>query len=183
MGYKRVLERGLTFGLAGWLVATILSQHTDPSLDRVRRLDDKLGNTVIPNWRFFAPNPAVEDVRVLYRFANKDKSEHTSWMECETISPRKWSQVFWFPRRRFEKAVFDVHQALILRLTDRGGNWAGAATDGLIDMLNAYVRKISTPEGHFYWQQILLVRFSGNDLEAVPEYDAVLDYAPIRVSS
>lgn len=52
-------------GFATWLTATALCQHPDRSFDRLR--GSAAGRTLIPDWRFFAPNPALHDFHVLHR--------------------------------------------------------------------------------------------------------------------
>ena len=187
---RKIIDGSVASIFGGWLVATLLSQHPESNLDRIRRLDDRFGNTIIPNWKFFAPNPAVEDVHVLYRLVSEDLSEYSPWEECHTISPRKMSQAFWFPRRRFEKGIFDTHQALVVGLASLG---KGEENDAVLrrsisdtaEMLNNYIRhnytrSISKTEKNWYWQQLMLVRFAGHDGAAKPIYDLILNYQAIN---
>ena len=58
--------------LCGWWVVTLLSQHAQRTFDRLRPLD-RIG-LVIPNWRFFAPEPAVHDFHLLYRIRDLDET-------------------------------------------------------------------------------------------------------------
>lgn len=187
---QKFIDGSVVSIFGGWLVATLLSQHPESNLDRFRRLDDRFGNAVIPNWKFFAPNPAVEDVHILYRLASADLSEYSPWMECHTISPRKMSQAFWFPRRRFEKGIFDAHQTLVMGLASMGkGEENDTALREAIgdtsEMLNNYIRynythSISETKEDWYWQQLMLVRFAGNDDAAKPIYDLILNYRAIN---
>ncbi len=188
MTCRKFIDYSIASVFGGWLVATLLSQHPDPNFDRIRKLDNRFGNSIIPNWKFFAPNPAVEDVHILYRFANDDKTEHSMWEECHTISPRKWYQAFWFPRRRFEKGVFDAHQTIVVGK----GNLANGnidnlalhkAVDDTTEMLHNYIRSVSNPSEEWRWQQMLLVRFAGNIDDAQPIYDLITDYVPIRTGN
>lgn len=188
MKIRSFVDHTVVSAFGVWFVATLLSQHPDPSLDRVRRLDDQFGNSLIPNWRFFAPTPAVEDVHILYRFADESRTSHTPWREADTISPRKWHQMFWFPRRRFEKAVFDMHQTLVTGGADSQSNRdhenaVHKAKQATETMLNNYVRVHCNPAKEYPWQQIMLVRFAGNAPDAKPIYDMIFNYAPTGTSS
>lgn len=178
---RTLIDGSIVSLFAAWLVSTLLSQHPENSLNRCRRLDNFAGNTIIPNWRFFAPNPAVEDVHVLYRFASQDFSRHSEWKECHTISPRRLWQAFWFPKRRFEKGVFDAHQSIMLGLSALGRSETEDAIQrkaiaDVVAMLNNYVRTIDRGGDEWCWQQLLLVRFAGHDETAKPAYDVVLNY-------
>ncbi|MDK6259793.1 hypothetical protein QP119_05060 [Corynebacterium frankenforstense] len=183
--WRRAFDHLVVGTFGAWLVATVLSQHPDSALDRVRRWDDGVGNTVIPNWRFFAPNPAVEDVRIMYRFANKERTEHSAWKELQTISPRSIAQVLWFPGRREEKAVFDAHQTIMVGMgtlasgKDVGGRLEKAVNDS-ITLLNEFVLRKAEVPTTADCLQVMLVRFAGNDPEARPICDAVLDYFEIE---
>ncbi|MGI5196789.1 hypothetical protein ACQEVY_24615 [Streptomyces sp. CA-288835] len=174
-----VLERAVPVVLAGWFIASVLAQHPDRSYDRIRKADKTGSGIAIPNWRFFAPNPSVEDQHFLYRLANEDKSEHTEWRDVYCISPRKMIHTFWFPGRRFEKAVFDVTSALFHSpgATTPRGEVSRKATRRLI---NEFVRHRITPEPGFPYFQVLLVRYSGYDHSEDPQYDMVFGYESVN---
>ncbi|MEV1051417.1 hypothetical protein ACFWZR_03930 [Streptomyces sp. NPDC059017] len=174
-----VMERAVPALLAGWFVASVLGQHPDRSYDKVRSGDKTGTGILIPNWRFFAPNPAVEDQHFLYRLANEDKSRHTEWREVYAITPRKLAHAFWFPGRRAEKAIFDVASTLL--------NNPGAMTplhreakESAYALVNEFVRRRITPEAGFPLFQVLLVRYSGYDHSEDPKYDLVFDYEKVN---
>ncbi|MPQ98766.1 hypothetical protein GB931_12710 [Modestobacter sp. I12A-02628] len=172
-----VLQHAVPAVFAGWFVASVLGQHPDRSYDRVRRLDRTGTGVLIPNWRFFAPNPAVEDQHFLYRLASADLTEHTEWREVFTSAPRQLTHAFWFPGRRTEKAVFDVAAALVNgpEKTAKGATAAAAARDLICD----FVRYRLTPEPGYPLFQVLLVRYAGYDHSEDPKYDMVFDYRPV----
>jgi hypothetical protein len=95
---------------AGWFVLTLLTQHPQRSFDRLRSLDP-IGLT-IPNWRFFAPEPATQDFHLMYRTRGAD-GQVSPWHEASSIVRRRLVHAFWFPGRRREKAFFDVGIDLI----------------------------------------------------------------------
>ncbi|URN12309.1 hypothetical protein LUW77_13340 [Streptomyces radiopugnans] len=170
-----VLERAVPAVLADWFVASVLSQHPDRSYDKLRSMDKTGTGILIPNWRFFAPNPAVEDQHFLYRLASEDRSEHTEWREVYSITPRKMAHAFWFPGRRMEKAVFDVASTLVHN--------PGAMTPlhqeakkAAYRLVGDFVRRRIEPEPGYPLFQVMLVRYSGYDHSEDPKYDMVFDY-------
>lgn len=67
----------------------------------------------IPQWRFFAPNPGVEDLHVMYR--TRSGGEWTRWEELSFRSRTRFYSMFWNPASRSSKALFDIaHQLRIL---------------------------------------------------------------------
>jgi hypothetical protein len=94
----------LTAG-SGMLIATFLSQHPNAAFNRIRRLDPF--GVFVPNWRFFAPEPATHDFHLLHRTLDVDDVT-SPWEDTTAIAPRRPIQMVWFPGRRAEKATFDV---------------------------------------------------------------------------
>ncbi|GAA3647311.1 hypothetical protein L7D48_23425 [Streptomyces sp. S1A] len=180
MKASAVLERAIPAVLAGWFVASVLSQHPDRSYDKLRSMDKTGTGILIPNWRFFAPNPAVEDQHFLYRLASEDRSEHTEWREVYSITPRKMAHAFWFPGRRMEKAVFDVASTLVHN--------PGAMTPlhqeakkAAYRLVGDFVRRRIKPEPGYPLFQVMLVRYSGYDHSEDPKYDMVFDYERVTL--
>ncbi|MBU2665784.1 hypothetical protein KOI35_19935 [Actinoplanes bogorensis] len=174
-----VLNKAIPAVFAAWFVATVISQHPDRSYDKARGLDRTGTGILIPNWRFFAPNPAVEDQHFLYRLASEDKTRHSEWREVYQIVPRKMIHAFWFPGRRIEKAVFDAASTLV--------NNPGAMTplhqkarESTYRLINDFVRGRLTPDPEFPLFQVMLVRYSGFDHSEDPKYDLVFDYERVR---
>lgn len=104
-GHRRDLLTPVVAGAAAGLFwATVASSHTNPTFDRVRDLDKS--SVLLPNWRFFAPMPAVHDHHILFRTSSPGGS--TAWEEVWPITPRHWLHTLWFPGRRREKGLFDL---------------------------------------------------------------------------
>lgn len=72
---------------------------------------------VVPDWRFFAPDPGVYDHHVLVRSVHAD-GRPGPWREITDVEPRRPLHAVWHPRQRVEKATFDVC-AELLRFLDR----------------------------------------------------------------
>lgn len=90
---------------ASWLTLTLVNQHPNRAFDIGRRYD--VTGMLIPNWRFFAPNPAVHDYRVGHRLIFADGST-SEWRETRQVSSRRPWSMFYFPARRRDKAVIDL---------------------------------------------------------------------------
>lgn len=163
----RVADLSVTALLAGWVSVTALSQHPNRIFDRFRR-HDALG-VAIPNWRFFAPEPAVHDFRILYRYLEAD-GRQTEWVESTAISPRGWRQAVWFPDRRRDKGLIDICNELITHLKVAG---LDLTTTPAYRVLRDFVavtladQHVGPPPRGF---QFLVLRHTGHDEEPDPEY-------------
>lgn len=174
----RIVDTAVTAGFAAWFVTSAVSQHPDRSFERARKLDRTGSGVMIPNWRFFAPNPAVEDQHFLYRLASADHKQHSEWRAVYEIEPRRLMHAIWFPGRRQEKAIFDVASTL---LENRGAavpiqKQAAAAAQRLV---KNFVRTRIEPEEGFPYFQVLLVRYAGHDHSETPIYDMIFDYEKV----
>lgn len=89
--------------LGGWLLLSVLVLV--PRLTLPIRLLDPL--SVIPEWKFFAPNPAQGDYCLLYRDQFPDGSL-TPWTEVVQSAGRRWWSMLWNPGKRANKALFDA---------------------------------------------------------------------------
>ncbi|MGG7572959.1 hypothetical protein [Streptomyces sirii] len=56
---SEIARRAVAASPAGWFTAPVLSRHPNATLNRLRLYDPF--SMLIPNWRFFAPNPARHD--------------------------------------------------------------------------------------------------------------------------
>lgn len=74
-------------------------------------------NPVLPDWRFFAPDPGVFDHHLLIRTFATDGSAGT-WREIGEVNARKLIHAVWHPEQREEKSLFDVVSEL-LRFIER----------------------------------------------------------------
>lgn len=155
-------------GLALWFTVTLLSQHPRREFDRVADCD-KTG-VAVPNWRFFAPEPAQHDYHVLYRTETAD-GRTTEWREASAISPRRPSQMVWFPDRRREKGLFDICHELITVMKRHGADLTGAPAYRMLR--NSVARTVRSaagdgpaPRGF----QFVVARHTGHDPGHEPDY-------------
>ncbi len=159
------------------LAATIAGQHPSKIFNRLQLKDTM---SVLPNWRFFAPTPAMHDYHLLYRTLSQE-GETSRWKSVEVITGRKLTQIFWFPTRRPEKALFDVCSD-ILYFIDKGFPVV-TRTPGYRVML-AYLRRRMREDGvdDAKGFQFTLVRAAGYDTGEKPETIFVSPLTPMKPS-
>ncbi|MCX4670644.1 hypothetical protein OG453_28795 [Streptomyces sp. NBC_01381] len=162
---------------AGMLVATIAAQHPHPAFDRVRAKDLF---SFVPNWKFFAPNPATHDFHYVYR--TLDHTGGTSeWSEIDMIEPRKMYQAFWFATRRPEKSVFDLCTAILQQATQAGATEVQKTSSYRV--LAEFIRKtIRDQQGDTNVKgfQFAVVRAAGHDTSEDPEPLFISPYTPMH---
>ncbi|MEU6705607.1 hypothetical protein [Streptomyces wuyuanensis] len=103
-------------GFAGWLTATLYSQHPNRVFDGVRRFDPS--GLLLPDWRFFAPRPAAHDFHVLYRTLTADGAQ-SAWRPAFRIAKRRWRHTLWNPTMRVYKTLFDICSGIAAVPPDR----------------------------------------------------------------
>jgi hypothetical protein len=159
---------------AALLVTTLAAQHPHTAFERAREKDLF---SLIPNWKFFAPNPATHDYHYLYRTLDENR-ETSPWIELELIQNRRMIQAFWFSSRRSEKAVFDICSA-ILKTIAKGEDPTGSPP---FRVLAEFIRKQirDTPGAtDVRGFQFSVVRASGHDDSEDPEVFYVSTYQPM----
>ncbi|MFE0462818.1 hypothetical protein ACFW1A_26545 [Kitasatospora sp. NPDC058965] len=163
--------------LAAWFTATVSCQHPQQSFDRLRDYD-RLG-ALLPNWRFFAPEPAQHDFHLLHRVLSA-ADEPSPWLQTTEVTPRAWVQAVWFPGRRREKAMFDLCVE-VLTLMGRGQDVTRYPAYRLLR--DRVARRVWTdhaagapPQGF----QFLIARAAGYDQEAEPDYVFVSPFVPLE---
>lgn len=105
------ISRILVYGVFGaWLAASALAQDPTRKFLLTRKLDPH--GSFLPDWRFFAPRPAMHDYHLLMRDELSDGTL-TQWRDVYQINERKWHHAVWFPGRRAEKVVADAVSGLV----------------------------------------------------------------------
>ncbi|MBN9327024.1 MAG: hypothetical protein BGO38_09830 [Cellulomonas sp. 73-145] len=66
----------------------------------------------IPQWRFFAPNPGVEDIYLMYRTREGEQIAWSPWQDLPLQSKSSTTAMIWNPGTRKAKALFDATQQL-----------------------------------------------------------------------
>jgi hypothetical protein len=105
---------GVVAIFAAWLLCSILVYI--PRLRRPIRNYDIFG--LVPEWRFFAPNPGRTDFHLLYRDKYRDGTL-SNWTEVAAIGNRRVWNMLYNPMRRRNKALFDCMQEFSRHVNER----------------------------------------------------------------
>lgn len=158
------------------LLCTLAGQHPLPEFSRVRVRDVF---SLLPNWRFFAPNPATSDYHFLYRTVDADGTA-SPWHDASGIEEREPLHILWFPTRRADKAVFDACQDIMPALEEGFG--VAARTPGY-RLVAEYVRALITSQGGSAGAvggfQFALASGTGYDVRYRPTIFFVSPYVPV----
>jgi hypothetical protein len=110
----RVLEIVILGFFASWIALSLLVYV--PSINaRIRRLDRF---ALVPEWRFFAPNPGRHDFHLLFRDKFSDDTK-SYWKEVCPISHHGVGNMILNPSKRRNKALFDCTQELTKHINAR----------------------------------------------------------------
>jgi hypothetical protein len=158
----------LSSAVGTWFLATVASQHPHRLFDGLRSYDST--GLMLPNWRFFAPEPATHDFHLMHRVLTAD-GEQTPWEETSPIEPRRWSQVLFFAERRQEKSMFDVANELVNSMSKPQLDVRkSVAYHVLRNRVELKVREeyaeAEPPRGF----QFLIARYTGHEESEKPEY-------------
>jgi hypothetical protein len=162
---------------AAWLLVTASNHHPSSLFDRTRRYDRT--SMFIPNWRFFAPNPAQHDFQVVHRVLTADGTQ-TPWQQTTRNPPRSWQRTIWAPDRRREKAIFDICSELLMAKGAGVRDVSGTSAYRVLrDFVEGSVRREFTgrdlPQGF----QFLIARSAGHDHGEDPTYLLVSEFQPL----
>lgn len=119
---------------------------------------------LIPEWRFFAPNPAQGDFHLLYQDTFPDGS-CTNWTEVRPTIERSWWNIVWNPGKRECKALFDAVNLLNMRIAI-----SGKSLEGSIPYLTLLNHVSSLPRSFTpTFTRFLLMKSHGASPEKEPE--------------
>lgn len=105
-------------GLGAWATMITLNQDPRRKWQPLQRFDPS--GSYLPDWRFFAPNPGVNDYHLLFR-DKLDSAEETPWKEVCNIEQRQLIHIFFHANRRCEKALFDAVTGIVHWRPPEGG--------------------------------------------------------------
>ncbi|WP_127841866.1 hypothetical protein [Actinomyces wuliandei] len=96
-----------------------------------------------PQWKFFAPNPGVENYYVFYRFRSKEDAESAgagAWRVFPMTRQSKWYSFLWNSGSRRGKALFDVVQQVRI-LAGHSGSYEWAKRSQAFIILEKIIEK------------------------------------------
>lgn len=149
-------------GTTAWLTITTFTQHPNRSFDRLRSLDRY--TLTIPNWRFFAPNPATHDFifGVRYRLIGED--EPSDWEMINAYTDRRISHMIYYPHRRVEKSLSDISGRVLEQLARHPENLSESPDYKLlVERARAHVGQAVGDKAEKF--QFLLAADSGYDTQ------------------
>ncbi|SCK35439.1 hypothetical protein H181DRAFT_02924 [Streptomyces sp. WMMB 714] len=167
---------------AGWRLAgaaliatTVAAQHPHQLFNRIRTRDPL---SVVPNWRFFAPHPAIHDSHLLYRTLSAD-DETSDWTQLSLTPDRTVQHAIWFPDRRLGKAIFDVGDEILRNLPE--GFPVVTKLPSYRTLVNYLRREIrESAEGtRAKGFQFAFARSTGYDMSEEPEMMFISPYTPM----
>ncbi|MEH0432866.1 hypothetical protein QBB34_42360 [Streptomyces stelliscabiei] len=162
---------------AAMLAVTVAGQHPFEQFSRFRAKDVL---SLVPNWRFFAPNPCMHDSHFLYRTVDADGNA-SPWQDAFATETRKPQHIVWFPTRRADKGMVDAC-ADILPTLEFGGFEGAARTPGyrlITENLRVLIRSRGpVPEGVRGFQ-FALAKDTGYDTRHRPSLLFVSPFVPL----
>ncbi|KFG02472.1 DUF5819 family protein [Streptomyces europaeiscabiei] len=162
---------------AAMLVVTVAGQHPFEQFSRFRSKDVL---SLVPNWRFFAPNPCMHDSHFLYRTVDADGNA-SPWLDAFATETRKPQHIVWFPTRRADKGVVDAC-ADILPTLEFGGFEAASRSPGyrmVTEHLRVLIRSRGPVDEEVRGFQFALARATGYDTRHRPELLFVSPFVPL----
>jgi hypothetical protein len=145
---------------ATWFIVSVLVLV--PRLNVRIRMSDWFA--LVPEWKFFAPEPGRWDYYLVYRDQLMDGSV-TEWTEAIVAGSRtKWN-AFWNPTKRGRKALLDATNELAahIRVEDRGIE----ASVPYLTLLN-HVSALPRPAASEF-TQFVIVRFHATNSPEQPD--------------
>jgi hypothetical protein len=93
----------------------------------------------LPQWRFFAPTPGIENNHLAYRGRARAADRWGTWEEISLFQPLGPLALVWNPRTRAPKALFDCAQQLRV-MSGSGPKWDAVTKSQPYRMLEHAVR-------------------------------------------
>ncbi|PXA76675.1 MULTISPECIES: DUF5819 family protein [Auritidibacter] len=175
MNTTSICHHFTTYTLAGtlgiWATATVLSQF-----DIGRKTATKIDKTglMVPDWRFFAPNPACHEIRLVYR-SQLPNGDVTNWQELTYSQKRRFTHLIWAPHRRLEKGLFDATDELVRTHESTQDFQRVKLSTAYLTLLNTVTHKGEHPQDSVR-TQFMLMRATSYEPRVAPEPVLVSDF-------
>lgn len=174
---RDLLRIGVAATLAAWYLVTVVAQYPDDNYGKLKKLRFINGSFLIPNWKFFAPNPGTEDFVLLYRQLTRGAAEWSQWQYVVEPEPARLWHSFFSKKSRHDKGVLDIVSTLQSMVGVEGLERQVEACRRLIE--NTVIR-ITPQDGSVQKIQVLLARGKGFDPNGTPTYDYLFEPVDIR---
>ena len=150
---RDLVARAAVGTVAGHLVLTAVDNLPDQHAT-ARRIAPWAGE--MPTWRFFGPNPGVDDIHLFTRPA-VDGSPTAEWEEVDLSVDRPWWAPLWNPGTRGPKALFDATQQLKMLAVSHDGDFDAIASSPPYRLLADHVIRAASRFGEPEQVQFLLL--------------------------
>jgi hypothetical protein len=181
MNWERVLYSAVRTGLAAWLLATAANQLPDSRFDGLLAMGRWRVRT--PNWRFFGPNPGVEDTHVLYR--DIVGGTPGTWAELVVPAERPWYGLAWNPKNRAPKTIFDSLQMITRAANLFAGDMARIPRSVGYRFLERYICEYVSHDPHAEYTQFMMLRSHPESTMERREVEPVFasEYVPLPAAA
>lgn len=139
-----LIEKLVVSGLAVHVALTILDNLPDGNRPLAFRIKE-LGP--LPQWRFFAPNPGIDDYHLFYRTSSQTK--WSGWVKIEMANRLGAFSWLWNPHGRPPKVLFDaVQQMLVPMASGAAYDWVKTSEphDALLEIVSDIVKRDASGE-------------------------------------
>lgn len=155
MNSDRRLHQVLTIVPIGVLCTHLVSSVLENSPDSYNQELRKYAfGWTIPKWRFFAPNPGVQNVHLLIRETIPGQPAER-WRDITPISSHTLLSVAWNPKSRGPKALFDAMQQLTL-FQANNALFSWVATSEPYNLVSLAARKHTSEDRRSRYQFMIL---------------------------
>lgn len=113
------VTRAVTAGLVTHVVLTAFENTPDAKVSFGTR-DEWLAR--LPQWRFFAPTPGVDNTHLMFRSRTHPDDDWSQWEELPMHTGTPLTALVWNPGTRAPKALFDCTQHLRM-MGGQGLSW------------------------------------------------------------
>lgn len=142
MNLQKVITSLVRTVLVAHIVVTAIDNLPDDKISIRMRFPSIFA---VPQWRFFAPNPGIEDLYIMYR-SRQGGMNWSPWRDLSFRNTRKSLTALWNPGSRNPKALFDTASQVRLLAS------SGATFEWILDsegyrLLRDTVRDACTAEG------------------------------------
>jgi hypothetical protein len=119
------------------VVLTILENSPDGKIGLGRRVS---AFSILPQWRFFAPNPGIDNSHLFARIRPSEDAIWADWIELRIENPLRPYSALWNPGGRAPKALFDSIQQMKI-LEGFGGSYDWAVRSIAYQVIRLYTKE------------------------------------------
>ncbi|WP_265445254.1 hypothetical protein [Flexivirga meconopsidis] len=130
---RAALAAAAPVALGAHVVATAVDNLPDQHITLARWSPRLAG---MPTWRFFGPNPGVDDMHLFVRDVDLPGSQ---WREIDLAVSRPWWATLWNPGTRGPKTLFDACQQIKRLSVMTGGSYDAVVRSAPYELLVDFV--------------------------------------------